>query len=100
VEKKDDSALGWLAPVGEELLRSARLNDDSHLLDVAAGTGLSAAAIVHNGKVTITDLSEGMLRIDAENVTRRGITNLDTWQCEAGSMPFDDDSFDAFTCRY
>jgi ubiquinone/menaquinone biosynthesis C-methylase UbiE len=102
-KKWDELVLGWLAPVGTELLRAARLREDSRLLDVAAGTGepgLTAAVMVTKGKVTVTDLSEGMLDVAAENAARRGITNLEARQCEAGAMPFADNSFDAVTCRF
>lgn len=99
----DELVLNWIAPVGEELIRSARLRDTSHVLDVAAGTGepgLSAAARVPKGKVTVTDLSSRMLEVAAGNAARRGITNFETRQCDAGEMPFPDASFDAVTCRF
>lgn len=102
-KKWDELVLGWLAPVGDELIRNARLHDACHLLDVAAGTGepgLSAARVLTQGKVTVTDLSERMLEVAAENAARHGIKNFETRQCDAGAMPFDDGSFDAVTCRF
>lgn len=93
----------WLAPVGEELIHSAQLHDTSHLLDVAAGTGepgLAAAHRVPQGKVTVTDLSDRMLEVAAENAARRGLTNVETMQCDAGALPFSEGSFDAVTCRF
>jgi hypothetical protein len=38
-KKWDKLVLNWLAPVGQDLIRSAALEDDSNVLDVAAGTG-------------------------------------------------------------
>lgn len=102
-KKWDGHVLSWIAPVGEELIRNARLRDDSHLLDVAAGTGepgLSAAKIVTRGKVTVTDLSDRMLEVATENAARRGIKNFETRQCDVSVMPFSDGSFDAVTCRF
>jgi len=102
-KKWDELVMAWLAPVGAELLGGAKLQETSHLLDVAAGTGepgLTAAGIVKKGKVTVTDLSDGMLKVAAENAARRGINNLETRQCEAGAMPFSDNYFDAVTCRF
>ena len=102
-KKWDELVQGWLAPVGEELIRNARLRDTCHVLDVAAGTGepgLSAARIVTKGKVTVTDLSDRMLEVAAENAARRGIMNFETRQCDAGALPFGDSSFDAVTCRF
>lgn len=102
-KKWDAHVQGWLAPVGEALIRSAGLQETSHLLDVAAGTGepgLSAAGIVSMGRVTATDLSERMLEVATENAARRGIRNFEARQCDVGAMPFSDASFDAVTCRF
>lgn len=99
----DELISNWLAPVGEELIQSARLQDSSQLIDVAAGTGepgLTAAMKVPKGRVTITDLSDRMLEVAAENAARRNIKNVETKQCDVGALPFGNDSFDAATCRF
>lgn len=99
----DELVLRWLSAVGEELIGSAQLHDSSQLLDVAAGTGepgLSAASRVPKGKVTSTDLSDRMLEVAAENAAQRGIKNFETRQCDAGALPFGENSFDAVTCRF
>jgi ubiquinone/menaquinone biosynthesis C-methylase UbiE len=102
-KKWDELVLNWLAPVGQELIRSAALRDNANVLDVAAGTGepgLAAAPLVPKGMVTVTDLSERMLEVAAENAARRGIRNFHTKQCDAGALPFADNSFDAVLCRF
>ncbi|MBR1275987.1 class I SAM-dependent methyltransferase [Bradyrhizobium sp. AUGA SZCCT0283] len=102
-KKWDEQVLNWLAPVGQELIRSAALRDTSNVLDVAAGTGepgLSAAALVPKGTVTVTDLSDRMLEVAADKAARRGIGNFRTKQCDAGALPFPDNSFDAVLCRF
>ena len=102
-KKWDELVLGWLAPVGQELIGSAGLREDSNVLDVAAGTGepgLTAAALVPKGMVISTDLSERMLEVAAENATRRGIKNFQTRQCDVGALPFADGTFDAVLCRF
>jgi ubiquinone/menaquinone biosynthesis C-methylase UbiE len=102
-QKWDDLVLGWLAPFGEAMIRGAKLRDGASVLDVAAGTGepgLTAAAMIPHGSVTVTDLSDRMLTIAAENASRRGLTNFKTRTCDAGALPFDDASFDAVFCRF
>lgn len=102
-KKWDEKVLGWLAPVGHTLIDAARLRPDSHLLDVAAGTGepgLTAARRLPQGRVTCTDLSAGMLSGAAESAARAGLKNFETRQCDVGELPFADASFDAITCRF
>ena len=102
-KKWDATVLGWLAPFGAAMIQRAELHDDSHVLDVAAGTGepgLTVASLVPGGRVIVTDLAEGMLAVAAENATRRGLRNLETQACDAGALPFADASFDAVLCRF
>ncbi|WP_431322827.1 class I SAM-dependent methyltransferase [Rhizobium sp. YTU87027] len=102
-KKWDELVLGWLAPFGDAMLRLANLRKDAHVLDVAAGTGepgLTAAALVPLGKVTVTDISERMLAVAAENAARRGLTNFNTKVCDAGALPFPDAAFDSVLCRF
>ena len=90
--------LGWLAGVGTELLDCARLRPDSYVLDIASGTGepaLSGAARCPQGKVMMTDLSANMLLVTTESAARRGLRNIETRQCDAGALPFADNTFDA-----
>lgn len=102
-KKWDELVLGWLAPAGAAMIRRADLRDDSNVLDVAAGTGepgLTVAALVPAGRVTVTDIAEGMLAVAAETAQRRGLHNLETRACDAGALPFADASFDAVLCRF
>lgn len=102
-KKWDAMVLGWLAPYGEAMIRRANLREDSNVLDIAAGTGepgLTAAARVPRGRVTVTDLAERMLAVTAENAARRGLRNVETRVCDAGALPFADASVDAVLCRF
>lgn len=102
-KKWDAMVLGWLAPFGDAMIRHARLREDSHVLDIAAGTGepgLTAASLVPRGRVTVTDLAERMLAVTAENAARRGLRNVETRVCDAGALPFADASVDAVLCRF
>ncbi|WP_239683897.1 class I SAM-dependent methyltransferase [Leucobacter musarum] len=69
------------------------------VLDLAAGTGTSSAAIAaHGAHVVAADFSEGML---AEGRKRHAGNELIEFQwADATQLPFDDDSFDAATISY
>jgi SAM-dependent methyltransferase len=102
-KKWDGMVLSWLAPFGEAMIRQARLREDSNVLDIAVGTGepgLTAAALVPRGHVTLTDLAEHMLAVATEERTRRGLGNVETRVCDASALPFADASFDTVLCRF
>lgn len=102
-KKWDATVIGWIAPFGEAMLRNANLREDSEVLDIAAGTGepgLTAAARVPRGRVTVTDLAEHMLAVAAEKAAQRGLCNVETRICDAGALPFPDASADAVLCRF
>ncbi|MCK3780045.1 methyltransferase domain-containing protein [Ensifer sesbaniae] len=102
-KKWDALVLGWLAPFGQAMIRHAAIEDGDQVLDVAAGTGepgLTVAALIPNGRVTVTDLSERMLQVASENAGIRGLTNFETRICDAGALPFADAAFDAVLCRF
>lgn len=99
----DGLVTGWMAPFGDAIIRRAKLREDSEVLDVATGTGepgLTAATLVPQGRVTLTDLSERMLAVAADHAARRGLSNVATRVGEAGQLPFADRSFDAVLCRF
>jgi ubiquinone/menaquinone biosynthesis C-methylase UbiE len=100
--KWDDFTMAWLSPLGEEIISSLKLTPTDTVLDVAGGTGepgLSIASIVRDGKVVITDLAEGMLEVARDNASAKGITNYETIACDACNLSFDDETFDAVSCR-
>jgi len=102
-KKWDGMVFSWLAPFGEAMIRQAGLREDSNVLDMAAGTGepgLTAAALVPRGHVTLTDLAEHMLAVANENALHRGLGNVVTRVCDATALPFADASFDAVLCRF
>ena len=102
-KKWDAELLGWHAPFGDALLRELRLRPDSEVLDVAAGTGepgLNVAAEVPEGRVVLTDISAGMLRVAEEKAAARSLSNVDFEVCDAAALPFRDNTFDAVYCRF
>lgn len=101
--KWDDFTMEFLKPMGEEIIRSLNLKDTDTVLDIAAGTGepgLTIASIVKKGKVVITDLAEGMLEVARDNAAKKGITNYETVACDVCELPFEDETFDAISCRF
>jgi ubiquinone/menaquinone biosynthesis C-methylase UbiE len=101
-KKWDQLTMDFLRPVGDAILKSIPIKDNFNILDIASGTGepgLTAAAMVKNGRVTGTDLSEDMVSIAAENAKETGLTNFDTKICSADELPFANETFDAVICR-
>ncbi|GAB3835595.1 class I SAM-dependent methyltransferase [Hymenobacter jeollabukensis] len=101
--KWDDFTMDWLRPMGEEIIRDLHIRPTDIVLDVAAGTGepgLSIATLAKDGKVVITDLAEGMLAVARDKAADRGISNYETVACDVCELPFDDETFDAVSCRF
>ncbi|AII53435.1 class I SAM-dependent methyltransferase [Hymenobacter sp. APR13] len=101
--KWDSFTMDWLRPMGEEIIACLHLHDTDIVLDVAAGTGepgLTMAPLVPHGRVVITDLAEQMLAVAQDNAARKGIHNYETVACDVCELPFDNESFDAVSCRF
>lgn len=101
-KKWDDLTMDFLKPMGDEIIRLLQPKSNEVILDVAGGTGepgLTIASMLTDGKVSITDLSEGMLEIAQENAVQRGIENIEIRACDVCELPFDDNTFDAISCR-
>ena len=79
--------------------RAIAPNPGMRVLDLAAGTGTSSAAIAaHGAEVVAADFSEGML---AEGRKRHAGNDLIEFVYADGTaLPFDDNSFDAATISY
>ncbi len=92
----------FLKPMGDEIIRELKLKDTDVVLDVAAGTGepgLTIAGIVKNGKVVISDLADGMLDVARDHAGARGIRNVEFQAADVSELPFEDNTFDAISCR-
>ncbi|MBX7151813.1 class I SAM-dependent methyltransferase [bacterium] len=102
-KKWDDLFMNFLEPKGTEIIRLLNPKGTDVILDVASGTGepgLTIATKLNGGKVIITDLSEKMLDIAAENAERRNIKNIETRVCDVTELPFPDNTFDSIACRF
>ncbi|KZC95024.1 bifunctional demethylmenaquinone methyltransferase/2-methoxy-6-polyprenyl-1,4-benzoquinol methylase UbiE [Clavibacter tessellarius] len=69
------------------------------ILDLAAGTGTSSAALAASGAhVVAADFSEGMLEVGRRR--HAGNPRIEFVHADATGLPFDDDSFDAVTISF
>jgi len=102
-EKWDTLTMDFLEPTGEEIISLVKPQGSDYVLDIAAGTGepgLTIVSMLTDGKVVVTDLSDGMLRIANEKAAERGLNNLETKLADACELPFDDNTFDVVSCRF
>jgi len=101
-KKWDSMVMAFLQPMSDEMIQMMNIEDHYNILDVATGTGepgLTIASLLKNGKVTGTDLSEKMLEVANENAVNRGFANFETICCDVSSLPFENDTFNAISCR-
>lgn len=102
-KKWDNLFMDFLKPMGIEISNQLDPKETETILDVAAGTGepgLTIASKLKGGKVVITDLAEHMLEIARENAEQRGINNIEIQACDVCELPFEDNTFDAISCRF
>jgi ubiquinone/menaquinone biosynthesis C-methylase UbiE len=89
------------APVADDLVATARLQQGERVLDVACGTGvvarLAARRVGAAGSVTGLDIHPGMLAV-ARSATPPDMS-IDWREANAESMPFPDDAFDVVLCQ-
>ncbi len=102
-KKWDELVMDFLKPMGDEIIRLINPQKNDVILDIASGTGepgLTIASMLDGGKVILTDLAEDMLMIAKQNATDSGIDNIETRVCDVCELPFEDNSFDAISCRF
>ncbi len=82
-----------------QVTRALNPHAGMRILDLAAGTGTSSAAIAkHGAHVTAADFSEGMLQVGRERQAGNALVDF-VW-ADATALPFDDDAFDAATISF
>lgn len=81
------------------MVRAVMPQRGERILDIAAGTAVSSAALARSGaQVVAADFSPGML---AEGRRRHGhLHNLSFVEADATNLPFDDAEFDAVTMSF
>jgi ubiquinone/menaquinone biosynthesis C-methylase UbiE len=72
-----------------------RIRPDSHVLELAAGTGeIGLAAAKKARDITITDVSENMLHVARRKAKRLHLTNVVIQPCDVYDTHFGDNAFD------
>lgn len=91
------------APVTSALIEEAGIVEGDVVLDVAGGPGEPSLTIAEKvgpaGFVTCTDAVAEMVAAAENEAARRGVKNIRFQQCQADSLPFENDSFDAAVSR-
>lgn len=91
-----DGMVAWLNPPAREGWRA---------LDVAGGTGDVASRIVDATRglahATVLDINGSMLEVGRDRAEKRKLTgNIDFVEASAEELPFEDETFDAYTIAF
>ncbi len=79
--------------------RTVSPREGERVLDLAAGTGTSSAALARSGaEVVAADFSRGMIAVGAER--NKHVPNLEFTWADATELPFEASSFDAVTISF
>lgn len=91
------------APVTAALIEEAGIVAGDAVLDVAGGTGEPSLTIAEkvgpSGFVMCTDAVAEMVAAAESEAARRGVKNVRFQQCQADSLPFENNFFDAAVSR-
>ncbi|EJF91173.1 bifunctional demethylmenaquinone methyltransferase/2-methoxy-6-polyprenyl-1,4-benzoquinol methylase UbiE [Bartonella tamiae] len=91
-----DAFVSWLSPSKTK---------NWNVLDVAGGTGDIAFRIVEasnrQAHATVLDINSSMLEVGTERAQKKGLSSfIDFIEANAENLPFDEDSFDAYTIAF
>ena len=98
----DEFTMNFLKPMGDAIIKALNIKSTDVVLDIASGTGEPAftiAAIVKNGEVYATDLSDEMLAIARTYADERDINNIEFKVTDVSDLPFKDNFFNKISCR-
>ena len=91
------------APVTAALIEEAAIIEGHTVLDVAGGPGEPSLTIAEKvgpaGFVMCTDAVAEMVAAAENEANRRGLKNIQFQQCQADSLPFENNFFDAAVSR-
>lgn len=88
----------------DKMISNLNPRNNTHLLDVAGGTGDIAFRFLKkypNSQVTISDINQAMLDQGKANAIDKNIIKNISWSCDdAQNLPFEDNSFDYYTIAF
>lgn len=102
-EKYASTIRTMFAALTAALIEDAGIIEGDSVLDVAGGPGEPSLTIAQQvgpgGFVMCTDAVAEMVAAAKSEAARRGVTNIKFQQCQADSLPFENNSFDAAVSR-
>ncbi|HLA09525.1 MAG TPA: methyltransferase domain-containing protein [Pyrinomonadaceae bacterium] len=102
-QKHAQTIRNMFAPLTVALIEEAGITEGDRVLDVAAGPGEPSLTITEvvgpSGLVTCTDAVPDMVAAAKREAERRHVTNIEFKRCDATSLPFTDQQFDASVSR-
>ncbi len=101
--EKFDLFLPHLAPVGEALLATLRVNPGDKIIDLASGTGEPAITLAKrnpHAQIIGTDAADGMVRAAQNKLKNARLNNIEFTTMSAEQLKFDDAHFDKAICRF
>lgn len=84
----------------ESAIRNLNVQPNEHILEVGVGTGLALPMYPRHCRIVGIDLSEGMLAKAKEKAGDLCLDHVELHRMDAGSMEFEDDSFDTVVAAY
>jgi len=90
--------------LNQAIISEAGIKSGHHVLDIASGAGnpaISAALLMgESGSITLTDLSEGMLKNAHIRASNHDISIMNFCCADMANLPFSDKTFDVAICRF
>ena len=88
----------------KKAINELKKDQPQYILDVATGTGdfaFEALGMLNPKKITGVDISEGMLEVAKQKITKRNLNDkFEVYTGDSENLPFDDAKFDAVTVAY